>query len=460
MWLRRLMVRLSLRARIMCSIAATVIVMVVGTSWLLLRAQRSALEMLPNAPTADGPAAKAIAGHSGVSMEETSRVLTEMGVRSAIMAGLVAITLGLISALYISEELTRPLRRTARILEDIAEGEGDLTKRLEIATKDEFGEVAKWLNLFLDRLHKIISQVAATAEQVASASAQLTATAALQAQAAESQKDQTSQVATAMQEMSVAVVDVESNSSRAAEASRQAAEVARKGGLIVEETLTGMRAIAESVGKTAKKMEELGRRSDQIGRIAHVIDDIADQTNLLALNAAIEAARAGAQGRGFAVVADEVRKLAERTATATKEIAQMIENIQTETKAAVGAMEEDNRQVELGVISTGKAGDALKQIIEVSERVGQMVTQIAAATTEQAGVTQGVNHSMEQITNVLRESADGAQQSAKACEDLSGLSEDLQQMVRRFKLNSAADGDARELRALGKNRKAFRAGTA
>src|SRR5271155_3108531 len=139
--------------------------------------------------------------------------------------------------------------------------------------------------------------------------------------------------------MSSTVREVSANSTKAAESARAAAETAHEGGVIVEDTLTRMRSIADAVRETAVKVQELGVRSDQIGRIIGVIDDIADQTNLLALNAAIEAARAGEQGRGFAVVADEVRKLAERTSKATKEIATMIQSIEVETKSAVVAME-------------------------------------------------------------------------------------------------------------------------
>jgi methyl-accepting chemotaxis protein len=177
-----------------------------------------------------------------------------------------------------------------------------------------------------------------------------------------------------------------------------------------------MRSIAESVSSTAKKVDELGQSSDQIGRIIGVIDDIADQTNLLALNAAIEAARAGEQGRGFAVVADEVRKLAERTTKATKEIAEMMRTVQEETKVAVAAMEQGTKQVEEGVTTTSRAGDSLKQIIHMSEQVGEMITHIATAATEQSSATEEINNNMDQIAKLVKESVAGANESAKACQ--------------------------------------------
>ena len=313
---------------------------------------------------------------------------------------------------------------------------------LEINSEDELGHTGLALNAMKNNLRQLIQGIAGTAEHVASASEEISSSASQQSQGAETQRDQTAQVATAMQEMSSTVAQVSDNSSKAADASRRAAETAREGGSIVEESLNKMRRIADSVEGTAKKMEELGRSSDQIGRIAGVIDDIADQTNLLALNAAIEAARAGEQGRGFAVVADEVRKLAERTTTATKEIAQMIQNIQSETKVAVSAMAEGTKQVEEGVESTSRAGESLKHIIRVSEEVGEMITHIATAATEQSSATEEINKNMEQIAKLVKESAEGAQQSAHACQELSGLALDLQNTVSKFKLG---DGDGQGL---------------
>lgn len=373
----------------------------------------------------------------------------EVRVRSArlesiIFAVVVAgILLLIIWGLALVRSVAKALNSMISMVKDLAEGEGDLTKRLEIVTHDELGELAEWFNTFLDKIHHIISQVAGTAEQVASASEELSSSATLQAQGADTQKDQTTQVATAMQEMSSTVQQVSENCIRAAEASRRAAETAREGGCVVEQALTQMRSIAESVGGTAKKMAELGRSSDQIGRIAGVIDDIADQTNLLALNAAIEAARAGDQGRGFAVVADEVRKLAECTTKATKEIAGMIKTIQEGNKGAVKAMEIGSRQVEEGVTSTARAGDSLQQIIRMSEDVGSMITSIATAATEQSAATEEVNKNMDQIAQLVKGSAVAAQQSAKACQDLSGLALNLQNMVGSFKLMAAYSGDTR-----------------
>ncbi len=306
---------------------------------------------------------------------------------------------------------------------------------IQVASQDELGQASIALNHMKNNLHELVRSIAATAEHVASASEEISSSASQQSQSAANQRDQAAQVATALQEMSATVLQVSEHSNKAAEAARHASETARHGGSIVEKTLTKMRVIAESVGGTTAKMLELGKSSDQIGRIIGVIDDIADQTNLLALNAAIEAARAGEQGRGFAVVADEVRKLAERTTTATKEIARMIKNIQDETKAAVTAMEQGKTQVEEGVVSTVQAGDSLKEIIHMAEQVGEMIIHIATAATQQSSATEEVNNNMEQIARLVKESADGAHQSAKACQDLSELALDLQKMVGNFNLS-------------------------
>jgi methyl-accepting chemotaxis protein len=303
-----------------------------------------------------------------------------------------------------------------------------------VDSEDEIGEATAALNTMKNNLRQMVHAIASTAESVAAASEELSATAGEQTQASETQRNQVLQIATAMHEMTSTVVEVSSNSNRAADVARQSAEMANRGGEIVENTLETMNVISNAVSSTGKQVDELGKRSNEIGRIAAVIDEIADQTNLLALNAAIEAARAGEQGRGFAVVADEVRKLAERTTTATKEIARMIEAIQLETHSAVLAMEEGTRQVKKGVAATNQAGEALHGIIKKSEEVGDMITMIATAATEQSSTTEAVKNSMEEISRLVEASTIGTQQSAKACQDLSGLTNNLQNLVERFHL--------------------------
>jgi methyl-accepting chemotaxis protein len=347
-----------------------------------------------------------------------------------------ALGIGIFVAVYMSRGISGATWLVLVQAEAIAAG--DLTcEDLKVSSQDELGELTAAINKMKGNIKRMILDIAENSVQLAAASEELSSSATLQAQGADHQKDQTTQVATAMQEMSCTVQQVSENCVHAAEASRRAAETASEGGVVVERALTQMRSIAESVSETAKKIGELGRSSDQIGRVAGVIDDIADQTNLLALNAAIEAARAGEQGRGFAVVADEVRKLAERTTTATKEIAEMIKTIQDGAKGAVKAMETGSRQVEEGVASTARAGESLQQIIRMSEEVGSMIAHIATAATEQSGATSDVNQSMDQIAHLVKESAVASQQSAKACQDLSELAMALQNMVSNFKLDAA-----------------------
>jgi methyl-accepting chemotaxis protein len=326
-------------------------------------------------------------------------------------------------------------------MKDVAEGEGDLTKRIEINSNDEVAELGRWFNTFMDKLEGIIIQVANSTNQIASATEAISASSKQQAHGAEAQSGQTNQVASAMQEMSITVAQISENSNVAANATRKAAEAARQGGKVVEDTLTGMRAIAGSVGESAKKVEELGTRSEEIGQISAVIDGIAAQTNLLALNAAIEAARAGENGRGFAVVASEVRRLAERSGAAAKQISEMIIGIQSGTQEAVSAMHTGTQQVEIGVESTSQAGIALREIIRTSEEAGEMVMQIATTATEQAATTEEINRNIDAIARTVAESADAAQQSSMTLDEISRFALDLRQLVGQFKLEEGGAGN-------------------
>ncbi|HKK20007.1 MAG TPA: methyl-accepting chemotaxis protein, partial [candidate division Zixibacteria bacterium] len=202
----------------------------------------------------------------------------------------------------------------------------------------------------------------------------------------------------------------------------------------VGDTINGMQRIADVVRISADSIGKLAKSADQIGEIISVIDDIADQTNLLALNAAIEAARAGEQGRGFAVVADEVRKLAERTGKATGEITDMIKGIQGETTEAVQSMESGISEVDNGRQLADSAGGSLTEIVSMSQRVMDMVQQIATATEEQSSAAEQISRNIEHISSVTKETATGAEQSAAAAEELNRQAEGMKQMVAQFKI--------------------------
>ncbi|CAK0770539.1 methyl-accepting chemotaxis protein [Gammaproteobacteria bacterium] len=340
----------------------------------------------------------------------------------------------LIMVNIIIRSIKRPLTKIEELVNDIAQGEGDLSKLLTYNGKDELGSICGGFNLFIEKLRNIISQISNTSSQVSSASIRLNATAEQIATGAEEVAAQAGTVATAGEEMAATSGNIAKNCQMVAEGAQRASHTAQNGVKVVEKTIKVMGQIAEKVQESAKTVESLGERSAQIGAIIGTIKDIADQTNLLALNAAIEAARAGEQGRGFAVVADEVRALAERTTRATREIGEMIKAIQNETKWAVAAMGQGVLQVAAGTMESEKSGQALQEILAQVNDVAMQINQIATAAEQQTATTGEISNNMHQITKVVQQTSHGAHESATAASQLNGNAEELQRLVNQFKL--------------------------
>lgn len=342
-------------------------------------------------------------------------------------------TLGFI--LFLRVIMSKPIQNVVNMIKDIAEGEGDLTKRIEVKSQDEVGELAKWFNTFIEKLHQIIGQVATASLSVASAATEIAASSEEIAAGMERQQQQTSQVSAAVEEMSASVIEVAQKAAEASVKATGAGDQAATGGEVVSRTVDGIRAVSDQVNESAVAVGELGKRGEEIGEIISVINDIADQTNLLALNAAIEAARAGEHGRGFAVVADEVRKLAERTTKATEEVGESIRAIQSETTKAVDRMQSGQERVDEGVQLAEQAGEALGVIVNESQALAGMIQSIAAAAEEQSAASTEVAQTVESINAVTNESTEGVRQAAQAAAQLSAKSEELQQLVGQFKLD-------------------------
>ncbi len=335
----------------------------------------------------------------------------------------------------VQKKVVLPLGNLAQYMRDIAEGEGDLTRRIEVNGHNEIDEVGIWFNVFIEKLEKIVAKVADHALTLGDAATELETTANETAEQATKQQQQAERITVTMNEMSSAVLEISNTTQRAADDARTAEESAKMGGAKVQSTVQSIGDLLRTNEETSTKIEELGRSSDAIGKIVNVINEIAGQTNLLALNASIEAARAGEHGRGFAVVAGEVRRLAERTSTATKEIDATVRAIQAGTGEAVEAMRSSMSHVHSGVESAQSSGEALNSIIHGSESVQRMVTQIASAATEQSYSTQSVSENVNEIATIIQQMASSSQHSVEACRQLSALASELTGLVGSFKVS-------------------------
>ncbi|EKO3993375.1 methyl-accepting chemotaxis protein [Vibrio fluvialis] len=359
--------------------------------------------------------------------------LNQMLMTQTLIGLVILLVMALATSWFVARQLNE-LSNIAAALGDIAEGDGDLTRRLTVKSDDEVGMLADKFNKFVDRLHVMVKNVRDVSVALNEGANHAARAAGQRSERIRTQQDEITMVATAVTEMASATAEIAGNADNTAKNANQSVELGAQGYQQMQQSKHSIDQLAQELTGAVNIIGELEEHANEISTILSTIRAIAEQTNLLALNAAIEAARAGEQGRGFAVVADEVRVLSQRTHASTEEIQTKIAGLQKVTSNAVSVMTESHKLVETSVSDVNQTGESLQAISEAIQLISDMATQIASAAEEQSLVTADINGNTESVREVSDALASDAQDAVQQAKELHNLAQELDQEISRFRL--------------------------